>query len=144
MKARVLKFDDAAIPPELQVPTLIPAARTILKYNCHKLGTQYQRGVLTLWFDAIEYDGVAVPKYYNVVLTEPNRFVVPRGADLVTDFRRVFSQPVGRLDRFPLSWLKGKMFVGDLRVVKTDARKKQRDSGTHYSVVDKLIKIYEV
>ncbi|MCH9004943.1 MAG: hypothetical protein IH838_06575 [Proteobacteria bacterium] len=141
MAVNLSQIHEAPIPPHLQAPVLLPAGETALEYICHEIGSQFKRGVLTVWFSALEYDRVALPRYYNVDLREKNSFVPRRGGDLVSDFQRVFNEPIGRLDRFPMHWLKRTTLQGEIGSVVTDYKKEKRNPNTQYSVVRKLLKI---
>lgn len=142
MTASLHRINEAPVPPHLQAPILLPAGETVLRYLSHHIGCQFGRGVLTVWFAAVDYGGVAIARYYNVELRGKKNFAAPRGSTLVSDFRRVFTQPLGRLDRFPVHWLKGIQILGEIGAVLTDSNQEKRVDGTEYSVVRKLLKKY--
>ena len=128
------------MPPHLQPPILLPADEAELEFISYQLGAKFDRGVLTVWFSAIEYGGIAVPRYYNVALKSQKSFIAPRGGALVNDFRRIFTRPIGRLDRFPIQWLKDVRVLGKIGPVTKDANQNEREVGTEYSVVRGLLK----
>ena len=134
----VTKIGNAPVAPHLQPPVILPPGETELSYISHHLEKQFGRCVITIWFAAVDYGGVAIPRYYSVKMRGNKSFVAPRGGDLVADFRRIFSGRIQRLDRFPLHWLEGAALIGEIGTVVKNANQKTRDDGTEYSVVRKL------
>ncbi len=135
----VLDIQSAPVAPHLQPPVLLPPGETELAYISNRLKCQFGRGVLEVWFAAVEYGNIAVPRYYNVQATGKKSFVAPRGGDLVADFRRIFTRRIQRLDRFPICWLEGTTVIGELGTVNKNSHQKPRDEGTEYSIVRKVI-----
>ncbi len=135
-----LHSHDAVVPPHLQAPVLLPSGETELVYLSHQLGKQFGRGVLTIWFWAVDYGNVAVPRYYNVTIHSTKRFSVARRSALVSDFQNIFTRRIARLDHFPIHWLRDVQVLGELGVVKNDANRKSLPDNLRYSVVRELVK----
>lgn len=142
MTATVRDFLDAPIPPHLQLPVLLPEGETELAYISHRLITQFNRGILLVWFAAVDYRNIAIPRYYPVQRKGKSAFIAPRGGVLVADFQRVFTRRIQRLDRFPIAWLQGECLLGEIGTVTKDANQDTREEGTEYTVVRKLIKCF--
>ena len=142
MTAKVRDIFGAPIAPHLQPPVLLPVGETELAYISHQPATQFNRGVLIVWFAAVDYGYVAIPRYYNVQRKGKRGFIAPRGGVLVADFRTIFVRRIQRLDRFPITWLQGKRLLGEIGTVTKDANQDTREEGTEYTVVRKLIKCF--
>ena len=142
MTATVRDILDAPIPPHLQLPVLLPEGETELVYISHQLVTQYNRRILLVWFAAVDYGNVAIPRYYNVQRKGNRGFIAPRGGVLVGDFQRIFTRRIQRLDRFPIAWLQGERLLGEIATVTKDFNQDTREEGTEYTVVRKLIKCF--
>ena len=140
MYPKVRPIHSAPVEPQLHAPVWLPPGETELAVISYQVGKQYNRGVVTVWFKAVEFGGVVVPAYYNVRMKGKRAFAAPRGSRLVADFRRLFCEPLGRLDRFPMHWLKGRSFIGEIGTVTTDSEQNAREDGAEYSVVRKLVK----
>lgn len=142
MTAAVRKILDAPIAPHLQPPVWLPEGETELAYISHQLATQFNRGVLLVWFIAVDYGNIAIPRYYPVQRKGKRGFIAPRGGVLVADFQRIFTHRIQRLDRFPITWLQGERLLGEIGTVIKDANQDTREEGTQYTVVRKLIKCF--
>ena len=142
MTAIVREILDAPIAPQLQPPVLLPEGETELAYISHQAETQFNRGILIVWFAAVDYGNVAIPRYYPVLRKGKRGFLPPRGGVLVADFHRIFVRRIQRLDRFPITWLQGERLLGEIGTVTKDANQDTRDEGTEYTVVRKLIRCF--
>lgn len=142
MTAEVRDIFDAPIAPHLQPPVLLPEGETELAYISHQIETQFNRGVLIVWFAVVDYGNVAIPRYYPVLRKGKRGFIPPRSGALVTDFHRIFVRRIQRLDRVPITWLQGKRLLGEIGTVTKDANQDTREEGTEYTIVRKLIKCF--
>lgn len=140
MTARIHNIGDAPVSPELQGPVLIPPGEYEMKYALHRIERRFNRGALEIYFNVLDYDHVALPRYYKITLLGKHRFRVGRGSDLVRDFHRVFPARIKRLDRIPLHWLKDVRLMGTIGTVTHDHEGKSLADETQYSVVRELQK----
>ena len=142
MAAKILNFEplNHTVPPHLQAPVLLTPGEYELAYLMHQTNSQFGRGVLTLWFRVLDYDDVTLPRYYNVRLTGKKSFVPARHSALVTEFRQLFVERIGRLDRFPLHWLDTKHLLGEIGTVTKGGDQELLPDSTQYSVIRSLTK----
>lgn len=138
----VINIPQGRVSPRNQAPALLPPGETVLEYQEHDLGSQFGRGVLTVWFKAVDYGDVAIPCYYNVRREGKGGFVPAGRSKLVNDFRTIFTERITRLDQFPLDWLKDTQILGELRTVTLNHSGETIEEGACYSVVDRLLKVY--
>ena len=131
------------IAPELYAPVLLVPGEYELAYISHRVTKQFNRGTLALYFQVLEFDETVIVRHFNVALTGSGKSrsfrPAPQSA-LVRDFRRLFTQRIGRLDRFPLHLLKDRSVIGDIGTVTEDHEQKQLDETSQYSVVRKLLR----
>jgi hypothetical protein len=140
-----IKLDCA---PELYAPVLIPPGDYELAYVGHRAARQFRRGVLTVWFVVVDTlpEKIVVARYYQISVKtqrEANgrkrtKWRAPKNGALVSDFRQVFTKPLGRLDRFPIHWLENQHIIGEIGTVTTNYRQAELDQAA-YSVVRRLI-----
>ncbi len=142
MAAKILNFEPLtqAVPPHLQAPVLLTPGDYELAYLTHEIKSQFGRGVLTLWFRVLDYDDIVIPRYYNVQLRGKKSFVAPRHSALVTEFRQLFVERIGRLDRFPIHWLSEKHVLGEVGTVTKGGDQKMLPDSVQYSVIRRLTK----
>jgi hypothetical protein len=66
--------------------------------------------------------------------------VGPR-SHFVREYQRLFTSPMKRLDRIPMSEFSKHVIVGRARTVKEDSDQKDLPERARYSVIDELIRI---
>ena len=146
MIATVTPFDPArrkSLAAELYAPVLLVPGEYEVIYESHTVGKQFKRGVLTVYFRAVEFDDTMIARYYNVIITGSGKrksFRAPPHSALVRDFRRLNLGRIGRLDRFPLHWLKNQTVLGEVATVTTDSEQEPLDESAQYSKVEKLLR----
>ena len=146
MIATVTPFDPArrkSLAAELYAPVLLVPGEYELLYESHTVGKQFKRGVLTVYFRAVEFDDTVIARYYNVIVTgsgKRNSFRPSTHSALVREFRCLFTQRIGRLDRFPLHWLKDQAVIGEVGTVTHDYEQNLLEESAEYSVIRRLLR----
>ena len=98
--------------------------------------------------DDADWSGFEICRYYNVrsLKGKPRRFGGFRAggtSDLVREFRGLFTDQTGRLDRISLRRLKGRQIKARTRTVRKGWKYRELPRSTWYSVVDELIELVD-
>lgn len=130
--------------PQFFPPVLLQADNYELAYVGHRVGQQFSRGVLSLYFVLADYwpkESVVVARYYQIRREKGGQWRPSKHGALVNEFRQLFPyRRLPRLDRFPLSWLHEQHVIGRVGTVEKDHQQNVREMHTSYSVVRELVR----
>ena len=128
---------------------LVPDGRYHFKLVYHETAYMFSSPRVTFLMtilDCGEFNGIALPRYYNVdrLVGKPRkngRFVPSRGGDFLIDYYTLVPVQGRRLDRLPMAPLKDKIIYAETATVKKNNRGKELPEPMWHSKIQKLIEL---
>lgn len=145
--------DIVSFPTKPPVDELIPHVEDgvyTLTYVCHSTGTYFRNALkVAFWFRVVDpgqHFGKMIPRYYNVKRFKGKKglngaFVPGRSSDFIREYCTLFTNPINRLDRLPMTPFLNVLIKGKTRTVTRSGNQKNLPESLYYSVIDELIGI---